>query len=79
MVVVVMNADRSAHTLRVTGKQKLFKKNVDVTCLVGQPYGCIFELQGDSLVRVVENELFNENDLTEFQGDGKEEAKYGIF
>ena len=28
IVVVRMNEDRSAHTLKVSGKQKLFKRNV---------------------------------------------------
>ncbi len=72
IVVVRMNEDRSAHTLKVSGKQKLFKRNVDVTCLVGQPYGCIFELQGDSLVRVAETELFDEKDIVDVKGDETE-------
>ena len=71
-VIVMMNEDHSAHTLRVSGKQKLFKRNVDVTCLIGQPYGCIFELQGDSLVRVAETELFDEKRVVVSEGDYEE-------
>ena len=71
-VIVMMNEDHSAHTLRVSGKQKLFKRSVDVTCLIGQPYGCIFELQGDSLVRVAETELFDEKRAVVSEGDYEE-------
>ena len=70
-VIIVMNEDKSSHMLKVSGVQKLFKKNVDVTCMVGQPLGSIFELQGDTLVRLTDSELYA-GELTEVRSDEKE-------
>ena len=67
--------NHSNHVLKVSGKQKLFKKQVDVTNLIGAPYGSIFEvIGGNKTVRVFEKELFDDEDLAEWE-DGESAQK----
>jgi hypothetical protein len=74
IVVVVMHDEKavfkSNHMLKVSGMQKLFKKQVDVTPLIGKPFGSIFELVGNKLERINDKELFDFEDMGEFD-DGE--------
>ena len=59
--------NNSNHILKVSGTQKLFKKQVDVSNLVGAPYGSIFEVVGNKVERIYDQtELFRDEDLAEW-------------
>lgn len=83
MVVVVFHDEKSIwkngnsnHVLKVSGSQKLFKKQVDVTNLIGAPYGSIFEVVGNKVERVKgQKELFQDEDLAEWDENEGVSAK----
>lgn len=78
IVIVCMHDDKSSHMLTVKGTQKLFKKQVDVTSMINEPFGSIFELVGNKLSKVDDNEVFDFDGATnDFEENDNEDEGEG--
>ena len=72
-VIIRMHDDKSTSMLKVTALQyqKIGKSTINVSNIIGTPFGSMFEINGNNLIRIFEED---EEDITDVIA---EESKVG--